>query len=417
MAGLKVFVSSTCYDLSLVRTQLRTFIQMLGHDPIMSDYNDFLYDHRNHTHTSCINEVQGVDVVVVIVGSRFGGDAIRETFESINFEKLINDNFKFDDLISKCSVTQAEVFKASELNIPIYAFVDQNVWHDHELYSKNKKNTSIINQIVFPSIEKQETARYIFEFIDFLRKKSNNNAIFTFSKVQDIEDTLKKQWASLFQKLLKEDKERTAQVKRIDDLTEKFEELRTSLVNTLMNDQQRAMADAIVGYKDLVNFIQSFAKKYVDELIIQTLPDWTQLLSNIGVAETLNIKVKNSEGYSEEELNMFLPILETVKNQGITPSSIIFLNSDKNGFYWLLESTDYYDKIIADYEQFRTEDESLRQRVVKAITEIDFDKHVLRFLPLKTNIGYSKITPQEQITNLSTSLLKDVLETVEDRED
>ncbi len=41
MAGLKVFVSSTCYDLALVRNQLRTFIQNLGHDPIMSDYNDF----------------------------------------------------------------------------------------------------------------------------------------------------------------------------------------------------------------------------------------------------------------------------------------------------------------------------------------------------------------------------------------
>lgn len=410
MAGLKVFVSSTCYDLSLVRTQLRTFIQNLGHDPIMSDYNDFLYDHRNHTHTSCINEVRGVDVVVVIVGSRFGGDAIKETFESINFDKLINDNFKFDDLINKCSVTQAEVFKASELNIPIYAFVDQNVWHDHELYSKNKKNASIINQIIFPSIEKQETAKYIFEFIDFLRKKSNNNAIFTFSKVQDIEETLKKQWASLFQKLLKEDKERTAQVQRIDDLTEKFEELRTSLVNTLMTDQQRAMADAIVGYKDLVNFIQSFAKKYVDELVKPNLPEWTDLLNNIGIIETLNIKVKNSEGYSKEELDMFLPVLETFKNQGFNPSSIIFLNSEKNGVYWLLESIEYYENIIADYEQFRTTDENLREKVVKAITEIDFNKQVLRFLPLKSNIGFTTIVPQEPPANLSKSLLKDILD-------
>ncbi|EJP49288.1 hypothetical protein ACINNAV18_3404 [Acinetobacter baumannii Naval-18] len=200
-------------------------------------------------------------MVIVLVGSRYGGDAVKETFDNINFEKLMSDSFEFDDLINKCSVTQAEVFKASELNIPIFAFIDQNVWHDHELYSKNKQNVAIINQIHFPSIEKQETAKYIFEFIDFLRKKSTNNAIFTFTKIQDIEETLKKQWASLFQKLLKEDKERSAQVKRIDDLTEKFEELRTSLVNTLMNDQQRAMADAIVRYKDLVNFIQAFAKK------------------------------------------------------------------------------------------------------------------------------------------------------------
>ncbi|HAV4287683.1 TPA: DUF4062 domain-containing protein, partial [Acinetobacter baumannii] len=395
MAGLKVFVSSTCYDLSLVRTQLRTFIQNLGHDPIMSDYNDFLYDHRNHTHTSCINEVQGVDMVIVLVGSRYGGDAVKETFDNINFEKLMSDSFEFDDLINKCSVTQAEVFKASELNIPIFAFIDQNVWHDHELYSKNKQNVAIINQIHFPSIEKQETAKYIFEFIDFLRKKSTNNAIFTFTKIQDIEETLKKQWASLFQKLLKEDKERSAQVKRIDDLTEKFEELRTSLVNTLMNDQQRAMADAIVRYKDLVNFIQAFAKKNVDELIQPDLPNWPQLLESIGIQETLKIEGKKSYNYSQEELNIVLPILEAANNQGIRPSSIIFLNANKNGFFLLLESLEYYEKVIDNYEQFKTEDENLRKKVVKAITEIDFNKPVVKFQPLKNNIGYTTIVPQD----------------------
>ncbi|EXA54870.1 hypothetical protein J503_4295, partial [Acinetobacter baumannii 984213] len=91
-------------------------------------------------------------MVIVLVGSRYGGDAVKETFDNINFEKLMSDSFEFDDLINKCSVTQAEVFKASELNIPIFAFIDQNVWHDHELYSKNKQNVAIINQIHFPSI-------------------------------------------------------------------------------------------------------------------------------------------------------------------------------------------------------------------------------------------------------------------------
>ncbi|HBE5548536.1 TPA: DUF4062 domain-containing protein, partial [Escherichia coli] len=36
MAGLRVFVSSTCYDLSLLRSQLRIFIQNLGYEPMMS---------------------------------------------------------------------------------------------------------------------------------------------------------------------------------------------------------------------------------------------------------------------------------------------------------------------------------------------------------------------------------------------
>lgn len=63
MAGLRVFVSSTCYDLSVIRSQLRIFIQDLGHEPSMSDYSDLLYYPRIHTHTSCVDEVASADVV------------------------------------------------------------------------------------------------------------------------------------------------------------------------------------------------------------------------------------------------------------------------------------------------------------------------------------------------------------------
>lgn len=57
MAALRVFVSSTCYDLSVIRSQLRQFIECLGHEPVMSDYNDVVYDPASHTHTSCVDEV------------------------------------------------------------------------------------------------------------------------------------------------------------------------------------------------------------------------------------------------------------------------------------------------------------------------------------------------------------------------
>ena len=40
MAGTKIFVSSTCYDLSVLRAELRNFILSLGHEPVMSDYAD-----------------------------------------------------------------------------------------------------------------------------------------------------------------------------------------------------------------------------------------------------------------------------------------------------------------------------------------------------------------------------------------
>ena len=40
MAGVNIFISSTCYDLSQVRQDLREFISGLGHTPMMSEQNN-----------------------------------------------------------------------------------------------------------------------------------------------------------------------------------------------------------------------------------------------------------------------------------------------------------------------------------------------------------------------------------------
>ena len=87
----------------------------MGHIPVMSDYADVLYDPR--THTSCVSEVANCDMLIVIIGSRFGGISVPEAIDAVN----TND---FEDTISntsenKISITQLEVLKAIECNIPI----------------------------------------------------------------------------------------------------------------------------------------------------------------------------------------------------------------------------------------------------------------------------------------------------------
>ena len=127
MAGLRVFVSSTCYDLSSIRAQLRLFISSLGHDPVMSDFNDVLYDPRIHTHTSCIEEVAGCDVVVLLVGSRYGGASIPDALVKLDFDAVSKESRSIDALKSRenISVTQLEVLKAVEQGIPVFSFVDE----------------------------------------------------------------------------------------------------------------------------------------------------------------------------------------------------------------------------------------------------------------------------------------------------
>ena len=114
MANLKVFISSTCYDLSVVRSQLRNFLLEMGYEPVMSDYSDILFDPRLHTHTSCVQEVSACDIVVMIIGSRFGGAAIPKAMELVDIDQLkdVSNSPKILDSDQTLSVTQLEVLHA-----------------------------------------------------------------------------------------------------------------------------------------------------------------------------------------------------------------------------------------------------------------------------------------------------------------
>lgn len=237
MSILRVFISSTCYDLDNVRDVLRAFICNIGYDPVMSDYGDILYDPRIHAHTSCVEEVKNCDILVLLIGGRFGGKAVSEAVSMIDFEK-VKEKIKAGTVIDdeKLSITHLEVLKAIEYGLPVYTFIKEDVLSDHKLYEKNK-NKSIISEIMFPSIEKQETAQYIFEFINIVRLRNYGNNIFPFRKESDIEEVLKKQWSSFFQKLIKEQFNKKEK-KDISILEKKVDELQ-ALVWRFINETPR----------------------------------------------------------------------------------------------------------------------------------------------------------------------------------
>lgn len=136
MAGLKIFISSTCYDLSILRSDLRTFVSSMGYEPIMSDYADVVYDPRQHTHSSCIDEVKNCDMLIVVIGSRYGGKGIPEALEKIDMTAVgdLMQYLKANKL--QPSITQLEVLEALQNNIPIYTFIDKKVYYEHEVYEK-----------------------------------------------------------------------------------------------------------------------------------------------------------------------------------------------------------------------------------------------------------------------------------------
>lgn len=183
MASPKVFISSTCYDLLQIRDNLFEFIKSIYFEPVLSEKGDIFFHPDLHTHESCINEVENCQLFVLIIGGRFGG------------------NYKSD--IEK-SITNAEYEAAKLKNIPVFTFIKREVYEDHRVYQQNKKDEALIKRIKFPSIEKQDQAIRIFDFIDRVRLADVNNGVFSFEYVNQIKDNLGKQWAGLMFNFLNE---------------------------------------------------------------------------------------------------------------------------------------------------------------------------------------------------------------------
>ncbi len=292
---LKVFVSSTCYDLSIIRSQLKSFIENMGYEAVLSEYNDVFYDPQDHTHESCIKEVANADVVILIIGSRFGGTAIPNLQSLIDFKSLSAASFKTKILEDKdnFSVTQYEIFKAIEADIPVYCFVDESVWHDHRVYEKNKENGDVIKSMKFPSIDKDETASYIFEFINFMRARTHNNALFPFGKLEDMESCLLKQWSNLFQRLLSQSKNKSDTSKQMNHISEQLNDMKALIMSSVnKSDVPKEAAKGVLKFRSLINYIDCLIPS--PEIIFKK-QSWDDLLVDCGIAHEERFEDKNGK--------------------------------------------------------------------------------------------------------------------------
>lgn len=193
MATPRVFISSTCYDLKYIRENLKYFVRTIGYEPILSEEGDIFYDPGQHTHDACIAEISTCQMMILIIGGRFGG--------------LHKENGK--------SITNKEYEEALRLKISVFALIDQSVYGEHYVYTENRKkdNKAIIH---YPSVDNIK----IFEFIDEVRKNIINNAVKPFKDFSDIEEYLRKQWAGMMYHYLTTESE----AKRVGELFESLSE-------------------------------------------------------------------------------------------------------------------------------------------------------------------------------------------------
>ena len=162
-----VFLSSTMYDLSELRAQLRQFVEGLGWRAVMSEHDSFPIDaNRTTVENSRRNVRENADIFVMVVGARYGS---------------------VDDESDK-SVTNLEFIEARARGVPVYVFVSKDVLAQLRVWEANPE--ADYSGVV-------DTPR-VFEFIDSFRG-GGEVWTFEFATAEDIVNTLRNQFAYLVQ--------------------------------------------------------------------------------------------------------------------------------------------------------------------------------------------------------------------------
>ncbi|API86394.1 DUF4062 domain-containing protein [Francisella uliginis] len=207
MAKPRIFVSSTYYDLKHIRADLERFIRDQGYEPILNEKGHIPYGSTEKLEEYCYKEIELSDILISIVGGRFGSES-RE------------DNYSISNLELKTAIDKGK---------QVYIFVENLILNEYKTYESNKENDTV-NYISVDDIR-------VFKFIEEIYSLPLNNQIKGFDMVQEINQYLKEQWSGLFQSLLSENA-RQKEVNIIEDLKSTSKTL-NQLVSYLIDQKSR----------------------------------------------------------------------------------------------------------------------------------------------------------------------------------
>ena len=161
-----VFVSSTCYDLKQVREDLKDFFEEnYGFQTMLSEFDSFPIEPCKGTFENCIENVdKAADIFVLIIGNRYG---------------YVMESGK--------SITNLEYLHAKAKGLPIYVFVDKQLYDNMKIWRSNK-DANFTGVVDNPKI---------FEFVSGIYDESKQ-WIYTYDSVRDIKMALKQQLGLLF---------------------------------------------------------------------------------------------------------------------------------------------------------------------------------------------------------------------------
>jgi hypothetical protein len=194
----KIFISSTIYDFRDLRSALKYWLEQMGYEVLLSEFNDFTKPLDQNSYNACLKTVANSDYYILFIGSRVGG---------------------FYNKSDKVSITRMEyraAYKSLKSNgTKVVIFVREDLWavkQDRKALEDFLKN-EYVKQKELSAIEIQKISNYssdivndaeaIFDFIDEVSRAEEmkkavevngelpiGNWIHKYSSFQDVIDVL-----------------------------------------------------------------------------------------------------------------------------------------------------------------------------------------------------------------------------------
>jgi hypothetical protein len=193
-----IFISSTIYDFRDLRSSLKFWLEQLGYEVMLSEFNDFTKPLDENSYTACLKSIERAHYFILLIGARTGG---------------------LFDATQKVSITRTEYRTAYGLvkagRMKLITFVREDVWNIKEDRNalRNLLRSDYAKQRELSEAEVEAITKHPSSFVNdaeatfsFLREvgridemkqamagKANlpiANWIHPFSSFQDIADTL-----------------------------------------------------------------------------------------------------------------------------------------------------------------------------------------------------------------------------------
>ena len=301
MAKPRIFVSSTYFDLKQIRNDLAKLFNDLGYDSIRNETGNIAYENSTTLEENCYKEINYSDVIVHIVGNKFGTES---------------------QLIKGKSISQVEIDNAIKLNKHIFIFIDKKVFNEFDTYLLNETH----DKTQYASVDDSR----IFKHIKYLKSLPRNNVIHPFETADDITSFLKEQFAGLLHRYLSEQ----ARVNEVQ-YVEKLEKITTSLnqlaeiVSKKTEESNKDTQNILLSMHPLMNELKSLLKvSYrVFFLTLEELNDWL-LARNFKTVSEDNWDspeyfewLNNKLPYDKKLLKISINLFDEVGNLKLLPAS------------------------------------------------------------------------------------------------